>query len=163
MESKEKILAEIEKRKLCTMDEHMKFYSKEAEADYNLLSEIENYINSLPEEPVSEDLDEALEEYTRKVLERTNCLIGNQPVGEEIENAFKAGAKWQKAIDNKAMETADKAYFESCEKIRRHTVEKALEWLKFNLQDYAGEDSCRNSVPFDKEVFEAFRKAMKED
>ena len=39
---------------------------------------------------------------------------------------------------------------------------KALEWLKLNLQDYAGEDSCRNSVPFDKDVFEAFRKAMED-
>ena len=42
-------------------------------------------------------------------------------------------------------------------------IKKACEWLKFNLQDYADEDSCRNSVPFDKDVFEAFRKAMKED
>lgn len=47
---------------------------------------------------------------------------------------FKVGAKWQ--------------------------FNKALEWLKFNLQDYAGEDSCRNSVPFDKYVFKDFRIAM---
>lgn len=40
------------------------------------------------------DAEEAADEYTRDVLERTNCLIGNQPVGEEIDKAFKAGASW---------------------------------------------------------------------
>ena len=48
------------------------------------------------EEPVSEDLEEAVNDYTRKVLERTNCLIGNQFVGEEISKAVKFGANWQK-------------------------------------------------------------------
>ena len=44
---------------------------------------------------------------------------------------------------------------------REEIINKACEWLKFNLQDYAGEDSCRNSVPFDKDVFDDFREAMK--
>lgn len=62
----------------------------------------------------------------------------------------------------KAMEAADKAYFESCEKIRQHTIEKACTWLKYNLRDYAGEDSCRNQVPFDESIFEDFYKSMEE-
>lgn len=77
----------------------------------------------------------------------------------------------------KANEAPEKIYLQEPTKVRTEKkydndveytrtdafIKKALEWLKFNLQDYAGEDSCRNSVPFDKDVFEAFRKAMKED
>lgn len=48
----QKILSEIATRKLCTMDEHMAFYIDKAKEDYILLSEIEEFINSLPEEPV---------------------------------------------------------------------------------------------------------------
>ena len=40
------------------------------------------------------DMEEAANEFAQSVLERTNCLIGNQPVGEEIEAAFQAGASW---------------------------------------------------------------------
>ena len=46
---------------------------------------------------------------------------------------------------------------------REEMISKAFDWLKFNLQDYAGEDSCRNSVPFDKCIFEDFKQAMKDE
>ena len=42
----------------------------------------------------------------------------------------------------------------------QEAIKESLEWLKSNLQDYAGEDSCRNSVPFDNNIFDAFRKEM---
>lgn len=51
-ELKAKLIAEIERLKLCTMDEHMGFYSDAAEAEYNALLKVEAFINSLPEEPV---------------------------------------------------------------------------------------------------------------
>ena len=41
-------------------------------------------------------------------------------------------------------------------------IEKACEWLKSNLCDYAGEDDKRNIVPFDDAIFEDFKKAMEE-
>ena len=44
---------------------------------------------------------------------------------------------------------------------REETIEKAVEWLKNNLYNYAGEDDKRNIVPFDNIVFEDFRRAMK--
>lgn len=48
------------------------------------------------------------------------------------------------------------------EYIRTDTfIDKACEWLKSNLYDYAGEDDKRNIVPFDEAVYEDFRKAMK--
>ena len=86
---KQIILAEIERRM-----ENAAQYSISA---YNGMKEIRDYINSLPEEPVSRCLEEASKEYA------TN-LIGydeenNQAITElnDIEYyAFKAGAKWQK-------------------------------------------------------------------
>ena len=85
----QKILDKIQIRKLFTMDEHMAFYSKNAEADYKLLSKIEELIKSLQEEPVSEDLEDASRNYA-----------DDEEYGDDIyfaiKAAFKAGAKWQK-------------------------------------------------------------------
>lgn len=49
----QKILSEIATRKLCTMDEHMAFYNDKAKEDYRFLSEIEEIIRALQEEPVT--------------------------------------------------------------------------------------------------------------
>lgn len=52
---------------------------------------------------------------------------------------------------------------EDVEYVRTDTfIDKACEWLKSNLYDYAGEDDKRNIVPFDDAIFEDFRKAMEE-
>ena len=40
-------------------------------------------------------------------------------------------------------------------------IEKAVEWLKSNLYDYAGEDDKRNIVPFDSSIFDDFKKYMR--
>ena len=58
-------------------------------------------VKEVQEEPVSEELEEIVDDYTSKVLERINCLIGNQPVGEEISKAVEFGAHWQKEQDIK--------------------------------------------------------------
>jgi hypothetical protein len=42
-------------------------------------------------------------------------------------------------------------------------IEKACEWLKSNLYDYAGEDGKRNIVPFDSSIFEDFKNYMKRE
>lgn len=78
----QKILSEIATRKLCTMDEHMAFYNDTAKEEYRFLSEIEELIKALQEEPVSEELEEAAVEYSGKE-------------SHPLNNAFKAGAKWQ--------------------------------------------------------------------
>ena len=44
----------------------------------------------------------------------------------------------------------------------KDAIDKACEWLKSNLYDYAGEDDKRNIVPFDSSVFEDFKKAMED-
>lgn len=93
MTDKERILAKIE---LLLDETNYEPYTDEVFGRIQSLRELKSYIDSLQEESVSEDLEEAVDSYTRKVLERTNCLIGNQPVGEEISKAVKFGAKWQK-------------------------------------------------------------------
>ena len=45
--SKSALVAEIEKLQLCTMDEHMNFYSAEAQGEYNALSKLESFLNTL--------------------------------------------------------------------------------------------------------------------
>ena len=89
MTDKEKILAEIEKRKLCTMDEHMKFYSEAAEGEYNALKNVLEIINSLPEEPVSEDLKEFEVEYIEREKDNIVCVYDRHA-------GLVDGAKWQK-------------------------------------------------------------------
>ena len=53
MDKLAKVRVWIQTRKLCTMDEHLKFYCKEAESEYNMLICIEEVIDSTQEEPVS--------------------------------------------------------------------------------------------------------------
>ena len=48
------------------MDEHMAFYNDKAKEDYEFLSEIEEFIKALQEEPVSEELEEAVKNVGQK-------------------------------------------------------------------------------------------------
>lgn len=60
---------------------------KLADIKYQLCKKILELIDSLQEEPVSEDLDEASEEFCK------STLVGSPYIKK---NAFKTGAKWQK-------------------------------------------------------------------
>lgn len=44
---KDALVAEIEKLQLCTMDEHMNYYSTEAQGEYNALSKLRSFLNTL--------------------------------------------------------------------------------------------------------------------
>ena len=44
---KSALVAEIEKLQLCTMDEHMNYYSPEAQGEYNALCKLESFIDTL--------------------------------------------------------------------------------------------------------------------
>ena len=56
---KDALVAEIEKLKLCTMDEHMNFYSAEAQGEYNALSKLESLLDAPKVKEV--DLDNELD------------------------------------------------------------------------------------------------------
>lgn len=70
---------------------------------FMLLSEIEDFIDSLPEEPVSEDLEEACDNYYDETWDEhggiamviNNCHDIWFP-SQAMEDFFKAGANWQK-------------------------------------------------------------------
>ena len=87
MTDKEKIREEVQRLQDLTMDKNKNFYSEAAEGEYNALCNIEHFIDSLQEEPTSEDLEEAAVEAFKKIVDsdKNNFL--------EI---FKAGVQWQK-------------------------------------------------------------------
>jgi hypothetical protein len=57
---KDAVVAEIEKLQLCTMDEHMNYYSAEAQGEYNALSKLESFLDTLEVKEV--DLDKEIEQ-----------------------------------------------------------------------------------------------------
>lgn len=87
MTDKEKILSEIQTRKLCTMDEHMAFYSKEAEANYRLLCEIEGYIKSMQEEPLGHSVTKTSdqEEQIEQAIQHVTELLRTNPFSMEFK------------------------------------------------------------------------------
>ena len=87
MTDKELIKQEIERRYNC---EKCHPLDREANVAAAVLKELLLFIDSLPEEPASEDLEEAAEKYAYN--EFPSIGIPNTV----IELAFKAGAEWQK-------------------------------------------------------------------
>jgi hypothetical protein len=91
MTDKEIIRAEIERLQDGLMDAKGRFCTNAAESAYHILCHLENFIDSMQEEPVSEDLEHAV-----------NAYIGYAPEVDESSStygkrqAFKAGANWQK-------------------------------------------------------------------
>ena len=77
-----------------------------------------SFINSLQEEPVSEDLEEASKQYALNNTPWDDCV-------EEIQNAFIVGAQWHKEV----------------------FIKKACEWLKENLHNYWSQ-GCTNPTEF---------------
>lgn len=91
MNKAEKIKVEIERWQEETMDENRNFKSQYDQGIFDGLSLLEYYIDSLEEEPISNDLEEVV-----------NAYIGHAPEVDECSSvygkrqAFKAGAQWQK-------------------------------------------------------------------
>ena len=106
------------------------------------------------EEPISEELEEAIDGYTRKVLERTNCLIGNQPIGEEISKAVNFGAEWQAKKDQEIIETAiHHAYHNGRLEMKEQMTAEAIDgiarpdnneiWCDLSTLNFKDGDKCK--------------------
>ena len=90
MTDKEKIRKEVERLQSELIQEKGKGYS--SDVDDACILELQNvltYINSLQEEPISEDLEEAAMKHPSAIR------IVSPQWTSEVEKAFKAGAKWQ--------------------------------------------------------------------
>ena len=64
---KDALVAEIERLQLCTMDEHMNYYSAEAQGEYNALSKLESFLDTLEVKEVDEQKEGMSECPYRKV------------------------------------------------------------------------------------------------
>lgn len=77
-----------------TMDENKNFRSTYDEGKFDALSAVDALLDSVQEEPVSEDLEKTAKDYSNNL----DNIYGS--IGEQTRNAFKAGAKWQKEKDS---------------------------------------------------------------
>ena len=91
MNKVERIKADIDRLQETTMDENRNFLSSYHEGIFDGLSMIDNFIDSLEEEPVSNDLEEAAHSYVDTTIEWSDS-DGNPC----CYPAFIAGAQWQK-------------------------------------------------------------------
>ena len=103
---KDALVAEMEKLKLCTMDEHMNHYSAEAQGEYNALSKLESFIDTLEVKEV--DLEKAIDDYIytyngRKRLDLeldwkycNLTLKGGEQIIKFAKHFFELGLKVQK-------------------------------------------------------------------
>ena len=73
--------------------------SEQATGFYNALDCLSYFIDSLPEEKPSEDLEEAADNHIRQVVDAAGHP-GWDWTTQDVVDAFIAGAKWQKAKDD---------------------------------------------------------------
>ena len=96
----QQLRVQIEALQSATMDENKNFRSAYDEGKFDALSVVDALLDSLQEEPVSEELEKAAVEAFKQIVDsdKNNFL--------EI---FKAGAKWQKQqMMSKAIDTTIK-------------------------------------------------------
>ena len=92
----QKIKDWISKTQDCLMDAQGNFENPSDEGAFHILTNLDYYIDSLQEEPVSEELEEAATQYGIDNFPSLCNGCKHVPV-----DAFKAGTKWQKAKDQK--------------------------------------------------------------
>lgn len=64
------------------------------------LERLLSFLDTLPDEPVSDDLEEAADDHIRKVVDAAGHP-GWDWETQDIADAFKAGAEWQKQKDDR--------------------------------------------------------------
>ena len=102
--------------------------------DKEMANDLFAFMDSLPNEPVSEDLWEASKQYAlRQVLASTDTEMSEQAYlslrlfsGFELAVAHKDGAKWQKEQIKKSMDLGEPPYLISVEQAYYRTL-KLLE------------------------------------
>lgn len=94
--------------------------------DYNqALQDVQTAIDLFPEEPVSEDLEEAAETYTNS-RENEKFEVGEGYDMDDVEKAFKAGAQWQhKQLEKNRLAACDRQTKEEAER-EQDFVDKIL-------------------------------------
>lgn len=125
MTDKKLIRAEIERKRASYFGNATTFTI----AQKMVLTELLSFIDSMQEEPVSEDLEEAADNYARKNPAYAVDKWGNWSAcnREKPKFDFMAGAKWQKQQDQETIELAeDHAMFAGMEKMKEQMMAKAV-------------------------------------
>ena len=98
------------------------FVLKENQQEYETLTDLEDFIDSLPKEPASEDLEEAANFYANTHTEWFDSE-GNPC----IMPAFKAGAEWQKQQMKEVLQTEyEKGRFDMREEMMKDVVDATI-------------------------------------
>lgn len=71
--NKDKVVAKIKRLQDATMDENANFYSAKAEAEFCILSDLENFIDTLEDKDI--DLEKEINDYI------SNNFFGSQTLG----------------------------------------------------------------------------------
>ena len=132
MTDKEKILAKIE---FLLNETNYEPFTDEVFGRIQILKELKSYIDSLQEEPVSEEWIDVAKQYVKE------HVIGIDKVTFSIAtDMFISGAKWQK----------------------QKTIEKACEYLDLHCNEVKTED---NGIAgwIDNEFINNFKQAMKDE
>lgn len=129
-ELKAKILAEIE-RLITDLGEQRDV----------LLEELKDFINSLPEEPVSDDLEESARNYGDELDNvLTVGIDDDNTVGEYAQESFKAGALWQK---EQMMKDAVSGAFIRRNKYTKRNVLSAFDIICDEIQKFKDKDHVK--------------------
>ena len=123
-----------------------RMYVEEHSTASTVLHKLIDFINSLPEEPVSEDLEKVAEKYANTDCNYLNELVTEYDGTEHwiddkvfVEEAFKAGAQWKE----------------------QQMIDKAVKWLKANDIGYNYSESSYDHD--DGKMIDDFRKAMSDN
>lgn len=157
MSKAEKIKAEIERlKKSLPWGSCASQISMECNCKNEAYNEVLSYINSLEEEPVSNDLEEAAHSYVDTTIEHFDSE-GNPC----CYPAFIAGAQWQKEQDQSTIELAeDHAMLAGMEKMKEEMIDKFFKWLAKHWREYVWLTD-NNVIHFGHWEYD-FKKAMEE-
>lgn len=123
MTDKQKIRQEIEKEMLLLDRTNTYDIGRLDELNHLLL-----FIDSIPEEPVSEDLEEEIENYIKDSLDIKFPTTDKEQIKADIRYIARHFAEWQRQKDQETIELAeDHAMLAGMEKMREEMMKDAVD------------------------------------
>lgn len=127
MDKIQKIKEEIERR----INEYKNWIGYQTDSNYLELKELLQFIDSIPEEPVNEDLNDAARDYSLVIFRQNG--VDMECVGPDSVSAFKAGAEWQKQQMKEVLQTEyEKGRFDMREEMMKDAVEAEV-FVDYNI------------------------------
>ena len=151
MDKIKKIKEWISKEQDGLMDVNCNFRSAADEASYNILCNLDAYIDTLQKEPVSEDLNTAAKEYANNITDKLGYRL-------QLRRAVCFGAKWQIGqFENNRLAACDAQTEEEAEKDLELTWEDLATIEKLGNDFFKQNHAPMNDEEFYKEVLKRFK------